>query len=119
LFQVWPISITGTPRETAVRNGNVPNRPTSTVPLASALEISTPLGMTSTLTSRPALENRPRSTAAKNGAFSAAEVTATLSCCCAAAVTAPNANSITTRVRSMRMIPPGGSRGLHEPLGYE
>ena len=88
LFHVWPISTTGTPRDTAVRNGNVPNRPTSTVPLASALAISTPLGITSTLTSRPSFENRPRSTAEKNGAFSAAEVTATLQLLrCAAAGT--------------------------------
>src|SRR5688572_1839831 len=105
-FHVCPISTTGTPRATAVRNGNVPNRPTSTVLLASALEISTPLGITSTLTSRPSLENRPRSTAAKNGAFSAAEVTATRSCCAEAGAraTSPstNANSGTAR-RDRRM----------------
>ena len=64
----------------------MPNKPTSTELLASALEISTPLGMTSTFMSSPAFENTPRSTPAKNGAFSAAEVTATRSCCASAGV---------------------------------
>src|SRR6476620_533756 len=81
LFHVCPISTTGTPRASAVRNGYVPKRPASTVPLASALAISTPLGIISTFTSRPSFAKMPRSTAEKNGAFSAAVVTATFSCC--------------------------------------